>query len=452
MQQTDYSLEQIIISFKNFLSQGMPEQALALLKSLHYADQAEAFGDLDEKEQDLILPLLDVQTTASILEELEDHEVLEVVEDIPTDFLADVLDEMEPDEAADLLGDLPAVQASELLLQMEGAKEVIPLLEYEDETAGGLMTTTYLALKKNSTTEQAIQFLRKVSPETDVPYYLYVTDENQQLIGVVGLRELVINNPKTPILEIMNPEVIKVQAGSDQEDVARIMSRYDLTMIPVVNEREMLVGVITHDDILEVLEDEATEDIYRLATVTDNELEPESPVFQHIKGRLPWLFINTMTAAFAAWVVSNYEASIDQVATLAIFQSIVAGQGGNSGSQIVTMIVRSMALGKLEAKRLWQIMAKQTLVGIIQGLAVGSLVGLGTYLWRGNPYLGLVVGLALMGNMILAGIIGTLTPIALKRFGQDPALASPILVTAVTDSGGFFIFFTLATILLRYLT
>lgn len=451
MQQSGISLEHVVSTVREYLSLGKTDEAVELLKSLHYADQAETFANLESQEQDLILPLLDIQTTASILEELEDHEVLDVVEDLPTSLLADVLDEMEPDEAADLLGDLPPAQASELLLQMEAADEVIPLLEYEDETAGGLMTTSYLALKVTSNTEQAIEFLRKVSPETDVPYYLYVTNDSKQLIGVVGLRDLVISNPKTPIKSIMNTDVIKVQDGSDQEDVARIMSKYDLTMIPVVNQEDILVGIITHDDILEVLENEATEDIYRLATVTDNELEPESPIAQHIKGRLPWLFINTMTAGFAAWVVSNYEASIDQVAILAVFQSIVAGQGGNSGSQIVTMIVRSMALGKLEAKRLWQIMGKQALVGILQGLAVGSLVGLGTYIWRGNPYLGLVVGLALMGNMILAGTIGTLIPIALKHFGQDPALASPILVTAVTDSGGFFIFFTLATIMLRYL-
>lgn len=451
MEELEQSLDQIIQSIKTALVENRIEDAVQVLSTLHYADQADVFNELDEGEQGRLLPHLDISTTADILEELEDRDVLDVVEDFPTERLADVLDEMEPDEAADLLGDLPIEQATLLLQEMEDASEVIPLLGYEDETAGGLMTTSYISLRRTSTTEQAIQFLRKVSPDADVPYYIYVTDRENHLIGVVGLRELIIAPATTTVESIMNPEVHNVKGGTDQEEAARIMMRYDLAMLPVVDDEQRLVGVITHDDILDVLEDEATEDIYRMANVTDIGLEPDSPVPQHLRGRMPWLFVNTITASFAAWVVSNYEASISEVAALAVFQSMIAGQGGNAASQIVAMIIRSLALGKLDNRALWKILARQTLVGLMQGAIVGLVIGAGAYVWKGNAYLGLVVGLSLLCNMILAGFIGTLTPVVLNAIGQDPALASSVLVTAVTDSGGFFIFFTLASVMLQYL-
>lgn len=438
----------IIAAIHEALSEDRVDDAVALLDDLHYADQAEIFNELEDADQIKLLTRLDLAKTADILEELEDREVLEVVEEFTPEQLADVLDEMEPDEAADLLGDLPPAQVSEILAKMEGAEEVRPLLGYGDETAGGRMTTNFIALPRQMTTDESITFLRNIRPDSDVPYYVYVSDRFGHLIGVVGLRELVVSPPDTQIDDLMDPDVIYVWANSDQEEVARIMTRYDLAMIPVVDEQQTLLGVITHDDILDVMEEEATEDIYRMANVTDIELEPESPIGQQIRGRLPWLFINTVTAGFAAWVVSNFESTIAAVAALAVFQSIIAGQGGNSASQNVAMIVRTMALGKLDSRRMWVIATKQMLVGLLQGLVVGLLVGLLAYLWKGNPYLGFVVAFALIGNMILAGVIGTIVPIVLEKAGQDPALASSVLVTAVTDAGGFFIFFSLATMLL----
>lgn len=445
------TFQNIVAAIRSALADGRVDDAVTLLDDLHYADQAEIFNELDDEDQAKLLTRLDLAKTADILEELEDRDVLEVVEEFTPEQLADVLDEMEPDEAADLLGDLPPAQASEILAKMEGAEEVRPLLIYPDETAGGRMTTNFIAIPRQMTADESISFLRNIRPDSDVPYYVYVRDQFGHLIGVVGLRELVVSPPNAKIDELMDPDVIYVSATSDQEEVARIMTRYDLAMIPVVDEQQTLLGVITHDDILDVMEEEATEDIYRMANVTDIELEPESPISQQMKGRLPWLFINTVTAGFAAWVVSNFESTIAAVAALAVFQSIIAGQGGNSASQNVAMIVRTMALGKLDSRRMWIIALKQMVVGLLQGLVVGILVGVLAYLWKGNPYLGFVVAFALIGNMILAGIIGTIVPIVLNRMGQDPALASSVLVTAVTDAGGFLIFFSLATILLEQL-
>jgi len=427
------------------------EDALAILLELHPADRADVFNLLTYAEKSALFPLLDVPTTADLLEELEDEEVLEAIESLSPERLADVLDEMEPDEAADLLGDLTPEQASAALAEMEDAEEVIPLLGYPDQTAGGLMTTSFVALRRYTTTEQAIQFLRQVRPEIEIPNYLYVVDREKRLIGVVGFRELVISDPTVTMDSIMDPDVRYISVGTDQEEVARLMSRYDLAAVPVVDNQQRLVGVITHDDILEVVEEEATEDIYRLANVIDTDLDPQSPISEQLKGRLPWIYLNMVTALFASWVITNFEGLIAQVAILAAFQSIVAGLGGNTASQNVAMIVRALALGKIDPKRIWIVTIRQVLVGMLQGIAVGIVIGFGIALWQNNLYLGVILALAMVGNMVVAGIIGTLVPFGLRAIGLDPALASSVLVTAVTDSAGFFIFLSLASWFVPYL-
>jgi len=230
----------------------------------------------------------------------------------------------------------------------------------------------------------------------------------------------------------------------DQEEAARLMIHYDLSALPVVNQRNELMGVISHDDILDVMDDETTEDIYRLASVTDAALEPDSEIYRQLQGRLPWLLLNTVTALFGAWVISNFEDLFVQVAVLAFFQSVVAAQGGNAASQNVAMIVRSLALGKVDIKKVWPILVRQLVVGMFLGSVVGLIVGAGVGFWQNNPYLGLVLGLALLGNMLVASIIGTLAPLVLEFLDQDPAMASSVLVTAMTDSIGFLIFLSLA--------
>lgn len=446
MQKQNY--EELIEHLRENLQSNRTEEAVALLLTLHPVDQAEVFNLLEEDERDFLLPQIDIEDAADLLEELEDEEAVEAVDALSTERLADVLDEMEPDEAADILGDLPPEQASEVLAQMEEASDVLPLLAYPDESAGGLMTTAYVALRRYTKVDQAINFLRQVTPQTDIPYYLYVVDREKRMLGVVSLRNLVVSSPDTLMEEIMDPDIIYVRVTTDQEEAARVMSRYDLAALPVVDDFMRLVGVITHDDIVDVLEDEATEDIYRLAIVTDSDLEPESPVRDHLRGRLPWMFLNMLTALFASWVVTNFQEVIAQVAVLAAFQSVIAGLGGNTGSQNVVMIVRAMALGKMDSKKIWQVMGRQIIIGLLQGLAVGLIAGVGIMLWQKNFHLGFVVFLAMIANMVIAGIIGTLVPFLLKALGMDPALASTVLVTAATDSFGFFIFLSLATLFL----
>lgn len=433
------------------LEKGRIQSAIAVLVRLHPVDRADAFSELNGEEQAELLERLDLTATADLLEELEDEEAADLAETLPPDRLADILDEMEPDEAADVLGDLPPTQAALALAEMEEAEEVIPLLAHPDETAGGLMTTSYLALHPHTRASQAIDFLRQVEPDQETPYYLFVVDRERHLVGVVGLRELVVAQPDATIDSLMDTKVQYATADMDQEDVARLMVRYDLTNLPVVDENRVLLGVITYDDVVDVLEEEATEDIYRLANVSDRDLGVDSPVSLAVKRRLPWLYLNTLTAMFAAWVISNFESLIAQVAVLAVFQSVVAGMGGNAATQSLAIIVRGIALGEVTLRDAWKTILKEALTGIIQGLSVGIVVGIGVYIWKGSIVLGLVLGLALLGNMLVAVIVGTLVPLLLRALKLDPALASSVLVTAVTDSFGFALFLGLAKLAVPHL-
>ena len=444
----DTTLEQIRLA----LVGGKLDDAIRALTGLHPADRADAFSDLPDDTQARLLPRLDVGSAADLLEEMEDEEASDLAEALPVEALADVLDEMEPDEAANILGDLKPEQAQDVLAQMDEADEVRPLLAHPDETAGGQMTTSFIALRRFTTSQQAIDFLRQLDPDQETPYYLYVIDRYQKLIGIVGLRELVLSQPETTMETIMDRNVISVPAGTDQEEAARTMTRYDLASLPVVDAEGRLIGVITYDDIVDVIEEEATEDIYRLSgTSSASDLGVWSPIGLNVRRRLPWLVFNLFTAFLAASVISIFEGTIARLAALAVFQSIVAGEGGNAGTQALALMVRGIALGEVELKDVWRAIGRELLIGILHGLTIGLLVGIGAYLWRGNFWLGAVLGMAMIGNLLAAGMAGTLVPLSLKALKLDPALASAVIVTTVTDTVGFGLFLGLATAFLPLL-
>ena len=434
----------ILLALEESLEKGDFRTSVELIRSLHPADQAKVFNELKPGEQEQMLDKMEIPEIADIFDELDDKQTLTAARNLPLPFLADIIDDMDPDEAADLLGDLSGQEVRKTISLMEEPEEVLPLLGYPDETAGGRMTTDFLVLGPEDTADSAIQYLRTTRGETDIPYYLFVVNQEKELLGFMGLRELVCADPDQKIQSIMKTHVVSVHAMQDQEEAARVMKHYDLSALPVLNQPGQLVGVISHDDILDVMVDESTEDIYRLASVSDSALEPESKLFQQLKGRLPWLLLNTITALIGSWVISNFGDLFVKVAVLAFFQSVVAAQGGNAASQNVAMIVRSLALGKIEPKKFWSILMKQIAVGLLLGSLIGLIAGIGVGLWQENPYLGLVLGLALLGNMLVASIVGTLAPLILEFVGQDPALASSVLVTAITDIIGFLIFLSLA--------
>lgn len=450
MQQSQ--IELTLKRIRSALEAGELQDAINALKEMHPADQADVFSDMRAEQQAELLPRLDVEVAADLLEQLEDEEAASAAENLPTERLADVLDEMEPDDAADVIGDLHPALASEVLAEMEEAKDVIALLPYPDETAGGRMTTSFVSVQEDATAAEAIQLLQRVDPDVETPYYLYVEDKQARLIGVLGLRELVVSPSNTLVVSVMDADVVRVRAEDDQEEVARLMAKYDLAAIPVVTQSEVLQGVVTHDDIVEVIEEEATEDIYRLANVADPDLSIFSPLGLSIRRRLPWLYLSALTALLASWVISNFEQVIGEVVLLAVFQSVVAGLGGNTATQSLAIIVRAIALGEIETGDAIRIIAKEAATGFLQGALVGTVVGLGVFLWKGNLMLGLVLGLALIGNMLVAGVVGAVIPLSLRALRLDPALASSVLVTTVTDSVGFALFLGLAWIFLPYLS
>ncbi len=440
----DATLERIRFA----LEAGRINDAIQALATLHPADRAEAFSDLPDDTQVELLPQLDVEDAAELFEEMEDQEASDLAEGLPAEALADVLDEMEPDEAANILGDLRPEQAQDVLSRMDEAEDVLPLLGHPDETAGGQMTTAYIALRRFTTAQQAIDFLRQQEPDAETSFYLYVVDRDRKLIGVVGLRQLLTAPPETVMEAIMDRNVVSVPVGTDQEEAARVMTRYDLASVPVVDSGGRLIGVITYDDLVDVIEEEATEDIYRLSGISsEGDLHVWSPVRLNVRRRLPWLVFNLFTAFLAASVISIFEGTIARLATLAVFQSVVAGIGGNAGVQALALIVRGIALGEVELKDAWRAIRRELLVGVLHGLTIGILVGVGAYLWRGSFWLGVVLGLAVIGNLLAAGIAGTLVPITLKALKLDPA-NSGVIVTTATDVVGFGLFLGLATLFL----
>ena len=445
MSREQFDLDDILTEVREALTRGDWKQAVAIIESLRPPDQADVFNELPSDTQVELLPRLDPEDSADILEELDDEEAAEIANRLGKDELVRIIDKMEPDEAADLLGDISPEQVSETLTAIEDAEEIRPLLQHEDNTAGGLMTSAKVVLHKDMTIKDALDYLRELAPDTETIYYLFVVDDHDILVGVVSLRQLVIADPSAMVGDILDQEVITVTADTDQEDAARLMSRYDLLALPVVDESGRLLGLITHDDLVDVLEDEATEDIYRLGGVPE-EQPADASAKDALKSRLPWLVVNLATAMASAAVLSMFENTIAQIAVLAAFFPIVAGVSGSAGTQTLTVIVRGMALGEIEPRDGYKTLSREVLIGLSNGLVIGILVALIALIWKGTPVLGLVVGAATLLNMIGAGIAGVIVPLGVQLLKIDPALASPILVTTFTDAMGYLIYLGLATI------
>ncbi len=424
--------------------------AAEFLRALHPADAAEILATLEPEIQAALIARLQPQDLASVFEQMDAEDAADAVQHLDEHALADVLDEMEPDVAADLLGELEPAEATAVLEQMDEAEAVAPLLAYPEDTAGGIMNVAPPSLRRYMTVAEAFAFLREHYRDAGEIFHLYVLDRNARLIGVVNLRALILAEPAQTIEEVMRRDVISVHVDTDQEEVAQIFARYDLLALPVVDQEERLVGIVTVDDVVDVLEEEATEDIYHLAQVSPDAVV-FAPIGDSLRTRLPWLFVNTITAFLAALVVAFYEETIAAAAVLAIFMPIVANQGGNAGNQTMTIVVRSLALGEMDVRSAWRAVRHELVIALLNGTALGITVGVIAWLWQANPILGLIVGLARLGNFLVAAVAGVLVPTTLKRLNLDPALASSIFVTTATDVMGFGIFLGLATLLLRWL-
>jgi magnesium transporter len=443
-------VEIILEQIRAALERGDTKGATDLLEALRPADQAGVFDDLKPHEQDYLLPTLNVEDSADILEELEEEDAAEIADRLKADKLATILDHMEPDEAADLLGDIEPEKAQRALRAMSDPEEVRSLLKHSDETAGGLMTSASVVLTEGMTAKTAISRLRKLSPDDEDIYYLFVIDRSAKLVGVVNLRSLVTVPSTERIGNIMSTDVISVRADADQEEAANLMKRYDLLALPVVNDIGQLLGVITYDDSFDIIADEATEDIYRLGGIAQ-ETPTDLPIGEAVKKRLPWLVVNLGMALISAAVLSMFETTISQMAALAAFFPLVAGVSGSAGTQTLTVIVRSLALGEIDSRNAIKVIINQLGLSLVNGLSVGLIITLIALVWKGSAMLGLIAGIATLVNILTTAITGVLIPMLVHKFKSDPALASPIIVTALTDALGYLLYLGFASIALATL-
>jgi magnesium transporter len=447
-------LDVVLDSVKRLLRMGATANLVNLLQKQHPADLAQLFSELPEKDRLSVFALLlernsriamealselGPETGASLLAGRPPEEIVKLTQDLPSDDVAAIIDHLPEDISAAVL---------ELMQKRPGA-DVGDLLEYPEKTAGRIMNPKVFALSEDITAAEAVAALQ-ASRDVEMVFYLYVIDARRHLVGVVSLRRLLLVPPDTPLKRIMTTDLSSVRVDVNQEEVARLVASYNLLAIPVVDEENKLVGVITVDDVIDVIKDEATEDVYRLAGLASDDRVFTSPR-NSLKKRLPWLIVNLATAFIAASVVKVFEGTIGVVTSLAVFMPVVAGMGGNAATQTLAVIVRGIALGELTWSNTRKALLKEAAVGVGNGVACG-LVGAGlVWLMQGNPFLGAILGMAMIINMFVAAIAGTLIPLALRAMRVDPALASSVFITTLTDVFGFLSFLGLGALFIRHL-
>jgi magnesium transporter len=421
---------------------------------LHAADLADRLQRLDAEEARALLRLLPADKVAAALAEVEEDRLPDFLPAFDATQLAEILQHVAPPAAADLVQQLsPEVRREAIAkLPSEAAESVRKLLRYPEDTAGGVMSNRFIALREDMTVEEVRELLRSRAQEerTEDIAYLYVTDSGQRLVGIVSLRDLVFRRADRRMNEIMNRDVKFVSVDADQEKLAREFEHYHYLGLPVLDTEGRLVGVVKASDALDVATKEATEDMQLMVGLSGEE-HSLTPWPQSIKRRLPWLYINLATAFLAAFVVGLFQGTIAKWTALAVFLPIIAGQGGNAGMQTLTVIIRDLALGEITPGDGRRALLKEIILGLLNGLAIGGVVGLAGWWWQGNWMLGLVAGAAMFLNQLAAAIAGVVIPLGLKAVRLDPALASSIFLTTVTDVAGFFFFLGLATLGLKWL-
>ena len=447
-------LDLVLDSVKRLLRIGATANLLNLLQKQHPADLAQIFSELQDKDREAAFSLLADRNGRLAMEavsELGPEAGAGLLATRPAEEIARLAQEIPSDDAAALIDYLPE-ELSTAVLDLMRPKEsgvVENLLEYAEQTAGRIMNPHVFALNEDMTVGEAIAEIQG-NRDVEMVFYLYVVDERRHLVGVVSLRRLLLVSPETPLKRIMTADLISARVDMDQEEVARLVAAYNLLAIPVTDEENKLVGIITVDDVIDVMKEEATEDIYRLAGVGIDE-RVFTPAGESLRKRLPWLGVQLLTSFVAVAVVAVFLPTIARVSALAMFMPIVVWMGGNAATQTLTVIVRGIALGELSWSNSRKALTKEILVGVGNGVALGVVAALVAVLVHGDPVMGLLLGAAMIINLFVAAAAGTLIPLGLRAANVDPALASSIFVTAVTDVFGFASFLGLATLFLRYL-
>ncbi|MCF6409177.1 magnesium transporter [Pseudalkalibacillus salsuginis] len=420
---------------------------------MHPYDQTRLFSELEEEERMRLYSYLSPGEMADIFEKIEIEDTKGYLFEMEPFYAAKMLGDMYADDAVDVLNDLEAEQLASYLTIMddEAAQEIKELLHYEEKTAGSIMTTEFVAIRANQTVTQAMQILRKEAPDAETIYYVFVVDENKKLVGVISLRDLIIAEEDTLVTDVMNERVVAISVGEDQEEAARMMKDYDFLALPVVDFQNHLLGIITVDDIVDVIDEEASEDYSKLAAVSDMDSADRSPI-QAAKRRLPWLIILLFLGMITASLIGQFEQTLNQVAILAVFIPLIAGMAGNTGTQALAVAVRGIATGDTDKQDVRSLVLREAGTGVITGTSCGLIIMIIVYLWKDSIYLGLLVGASILMTLIVATLAGALIPLLMHKMKIDPAVASGPFITTINDIISVLIYFGLATAFINYFT
>lgn len=423
--------------------------------NLHPYDQAQFYLKVEREDRQRMYHYLSPKELSDFFEVLdidEDDEYQEILAEMEPQYAADMLSHMFTDNAVDVLNQLDKLQATSYLtiMKKESAQEIKDLLHYEESTAGSIMTTEYIAISANQTVKSAMQILKSEAPTAETIYYVFVIDDDGRLVGVISLRDLIITDDHTVIEEIMSSRVVSITVEADQETAANQMRDYDLLALPVVDFQNHLLGIITVDDIIDVIDEEASDDYSKLAGVSDVDSVDKNPL-SAAKKRLPWLIILLFLGMFTASLIGRFEATLEQVSLLAVFIPLIAGMAGNSGTQSLAVAVRGIATGEIENVSRWKLVLKEGGTGLITGSICGLLVWVVVYLWKGELFLGFLVGISILASLFVATLAGTLVPLLMHRLKIDPAVASGPFITTMNDITSILIYFGLATLFMSYL-
>ncbi len=441
-------------AFRRLIRRNARSNTQKMIMKTHPADLAALFRSFTEMERETVFNLISDRTyKAEFLAELDRSILVEILEDMAPGDIAELLSEMAPDDQADLLAHIPDVLGKEVLGLMSSAdsEDLEELMMYEPDTAGGIMVPLPFKMNERNTVQDTIDAIHE-QKDVEMVFYIYIVDDNDQLTGVISLRQLLMIAPKTILQNIMITKVVTVQPETDQEEVARIISRYNFLALPVVDRNNLLLGIITVDDIIDVIREEATEDFLQMAGVgKDREILLKTP-FEAARIRFPWLFATFIGGLIVSAIVVGFHDLLNQFVILAAFMPIVAGMGGNVGSQSSTIIVRGLATGRINFQQIFKILGGQVIIGLILGVAFGMLLTLFSnifyHLTNNILLIGTVIGVSLCCELIIAATLGTLVPMVLQRINVDPAIATSPIVSTSLDITGMLVYFSIATALL----
>ncbi|SMC71800.1 magnesium transporter [Desulfocicer vacuolatum DSM 3385] len=441
-------------SVKRLLRRGATKSLQNIIKKTHAADLSLVFRDLSSDNRIQMLNLMkDPEQKGVLFSELEETVFLEIMEHMAVEEVVDVFENMAADDAAELLGYLDEDTADIILEKMnkEDSQEVEHLMSYGEDTAGSIMVPDFIALKEDMGARDVIEALQNEFLDVEMPFYVYVIDTYGKLVGVSSLRQLVVVHPEKPLKEFMTRDIVSVKTYTDREEVAQLVARYDYLAVPVVDDDNCLVGIVTVDDVIDIISEEATGDILKMAGVGEDYIETQT-VLRGTRIRLPWLFTSFLGGLAAFFIIGNFEASLQQYAYLAAFIPVIMGMGGNIGTQSSTIVVRGIATGKIDTGDLFSVVGKELAIGVILGIVYGLFIGIVAKVRFNHEPLSLQlafsVGLAVISSMSVAALVGSLVPMLFEKANIDPAVATGPFVTTSVDIVSVYCYFMIATILL----